>query len=67
VGGTFGHCLCTGLAVIGGRMIAQKISVRTGEMFFISLLHLYLAVGVNAAELRGKISNKVIYPLCCVT
>ncbi|XP_048879045.1 transmembrane protein 165 isoform X1 [Brienomyrus brachyistius] len=29
VGGTLGHWLCTGLAVIGGRMIAQKISVRT--------------------------------------
>ncbi|XP_078254636.1 putative divalent cation/proton antiporter TMEM165 isoform X1 [Rhinoraja longicauda] len=29
VGGTVGHCLCTGLAVIGGRMVAQKISVRT--------------------------------------
>ncbi|KAL7397794.1 hypothetical protein ABVT39_028081 [Epinephelus coioides] len=29
VGGTLGHCMCTGLAVIGGRMIAQKISVRT--------------------------------------
>nr|XP_061790190.1 putative divalent cation/proton antiporter TMEM165 [Nerophis lumbriciformis] len=29
VGGTLGHGLCTGLAVIGGRMIAQKISVRT--------------------------------------
>ncbi|XP_004067638.1 transmembrane protein 165 [Oryzias latipes] len=29
VGGTVGHCLCTGLAVIGGRMIAQRISVRT--------------------------------------
>ena len=29
VGGTLGHALCTGLAVIGGRMIAQKISVRT--------------------------------------
>ncbi|KAG1964278.1 transmembrane protein 165 [Pimephales promelas] len=29
VGGTLGHCLCTGLAVIGGRMVAQKISVRT--------------------------------------
>ncbi|CAN2388607.1 Golgi calcium ion transport [Pristimantis euphronides] len=29
VGGTLGHTLCTGLAVIGGRMIAQKISVRT--------------------------------------
>ena len=34
VGGTVGHCLCTGLAVIGGRMIAQKISVRTGKVFF---------------------------------
>uniref|UniRef100_A0A8B9LB30 GDT1 family protein n=1 Tax=Astyanax mexicanus TaxID=7994 RepID=A0A8B9LB30_ASTMX len=30
VGGTLGHCLCTGLAVVGGRMVAQKISVRTG-------------------------------------
>ncbi|MEE6462020.1 hypothetical protein FKM82_001465 [Ascaphus truei] len=29
IGGTIGHSLCTGLAVIGGRMIAQKISVRT--------------------------------------
>ncbi|XP_055041616.1 putative divalent cation/proton antiporter TMEM165 [Misgurnus anguillicaudatus] len=29
VGGTLGHCLCTGLAVIGGRIVAQKISVRT--------------------------------------
>ena len=29
IGGTLGHALCTGLAVIGGRMIAQRISVRT--------------------------------------
>lgn len=29
LGGTLGHALCTGLAVIGGRIIAQKISVRT--------------------------------------
>ncbi|XP_055848010.1 transmembrane protein 165 isoform X2 [Episyrphus balteatus] len=29
VGGVLGHSMCTGLAVIGGRMIAQKISVRT--------------------------------------
>eukprot|EP01135_Chromosphaera_perkinsii_P000469 Nk52_evm23s96 gene=Nk52_evmTU23s96 len=29
VGGSIGHCMCTGLAVIGGRMLAQKISVRT--------------------------------------
>lgn len=29
IGGTLGHSLCTGLAVIGGRLIAQRISVRT--------------------------------------
>lgn len=29
IGGTLGHGLCTGLAVVGGRLIAQKISVRT--------------------------------------
>ncbi|KAJ7383795.1 hypothetical protein OS493_026329 [Desmophyllum pertusum] len=29
IGGTLGHALCTGLAVIGGRLIAQRISVRT--------------------------------------
>ena len=29
IGGILGHALCTGLAVLGGRMIAQKISVRT--------------------------------------
>ncbi|MPC11782.1 transmembrane protein 165-like [Portunus trituberculatus] len=29
LGGLLGHFLCTGLAVIGGRMIASKISVRT--------------------------------------
>lgn len=29
IAGLLGHFLCTGLAVLGGRMIAQKISVRT--------------------------------------
>lgn len=29
IGGVLGHSLCTGLAVIGGRMIAQRISVKT--------------------------------------
>jgi putative Ca2+/H+ antiporter (TMEM165/GDT1 family) len=31
VGGVLGHSICTGLAVVGGRMIAQKISVKTGK------------------------------------
>jgi len=29
IGGVLGHALCTGLAVLGGRMIATRISVRT--------------------------------------
>ncbi|XP_050710925.1 transmembrane protein 165-like [Eriocheir sinensis] len=29
LGGLLGHFLCTGLAVVGGRMIASRISVRT--------------------------------------
>ncbi|XP_076645939.1 putative divalent cation/proton antiporter TMEM165 [Halictus rubicundus] len=29
IGGILGHVFCTGLAVLGGRMIAQKISIRT--------------------------------------
>jgi len=28
IGGTLGHALCTGLAVLGGRIIAQRISVK---------------------------------------
>lgn len=29
LGGVIGHSLCTGLAVLGGRLIAQRISIRT--------------------------------------
>lgn len=28
-GGVLGHAMCTGLAVVGGRLIATKISVKT--------------------------------------
>lgn len=30
VGGILGHAFCTALAVVGGRMLANKISVKTG-------------------------------------
>lgn len=43
VGGSLGHALCTGLAVIGGRMIAQKISVRTVTIIG-GLVFLFFAV-----------------------
>lgn len=32
LGGIVGHSFCTGLAVLGGRMIAQRISVKTGTI-----------------------------------
>lgn len=31
MGGFIGHAMCTTLAVIGGRLVAQRISVRTGR------------------------------------
>lgn len=38
LGGILGHSVCTGMAVLGGRMIAQKISVRTGKLQIILIL-----------------------------
>lgn len=44
IGGIVGHSFCTGLAVVGGRMLAAKISERTvalagGLLFLIFGLH----------------------------
>lgn len=33
LGGCLGHALCTGLAVVGGRLISQRISARTVTLF----------------------------------
>jgi putative Ca2+/H+ antiporter (TMEM165/GDT1 family) len=32
IGGLIGHSLCTGGAVLGGRLLATKISVKTGDL-----------------------------------
>ena len=44
IGGTIGHAFCTGLAVVGGRIIALKISQRLvavagGLLFFVFAFH----------------------------
>lgn len=33
LGGLLGHAFCTGLAVLGGRMLASRISERTVSLF----------------------------------
>jgi putative Ca2+/H+ antiporter (TMEM165/GDT1 family) len=44
LGGILGHGLCTGIAVIGGRLIAQRISVRTGERAAVHTQFLFYTV-----------------------
>ncbi|XP_050434710.1 transmembrane protein 165 isoform X2 [Adelges cooleyi] len=54
LGGVLGHSFCTGLAVIGGRFIAQKISVRTvtivGGVVFIMFALTALMFDPNEGE-----------------
>nr|KAF7438196.1 hypothetical protein H0235_000587 [Vespula pensylvanica] len=51
-GGILGHSFCTGLAVLGGRMIAQKISVRTVTIIggLVFLLFALTALFINPTE-----------------
>lgn len=47
VGGLVGHAMCTGLAVLGGRMLAARISEKTvalvgGILFLLFALHSFI-------------------------
>lgn len=52
IGGILGHSFCTGLAVLGGRIIAQKISVRTVTIIggLVFLLFAVTALFINPVE-----------------
>jgi len=63
VGGCIGHFICTGFAVLGGRMIAQKISVKTitllgGFVFILFAVHGFvtMALEANVAEETARIA-----------
>ena len=51
VGGVFGHCLCTGLAVMGGRLLASRISEKhvnmAGGFMFLFFAVASLVIGVE--------------------
>lgn len=53
-GGVVGHCLCTGLAVIGGRLLASRISEKhvnlAGGCMFIFFALASLIMGVDSDE-----------------
>lgn len=47
IGGLLGHALCTGIAVLGGRMLAARISEKTvavvgGLLFFVFAIHSFI-------------------------
>ncbi|KAF9917282.1 hypothetical protein FBU30_000805 [Linnemannia zychae] len=49
IGGVFGHSLCTGVAVIGGRMLASRISVRTVTLAGAVVFELFALVSLYEA------------------
>ncbi|KAF9130298.1 hypothetical protein BGW39_003259 [Mortierella sp. 14UC] len=49
IGGVFGHSLCTGVAVIGGRMLATRISVRTVTLAGAVVFELFAIVSLYEA------------------
>lgn len=53
-GAVIGHCICTGAAVVGGMLLAGKISMRTvtlaGSVCFFIFGFLYLADGFASCE-----------------
>lgn len=57
VGGCLGHAICTGIAVIGGRLIAQKISVKhvtlIGGVVFLIFAIVSLIMGPNDEKPEG--------------
>ena len=49
IGGVLGHAICTGIAVLGGRIVAQKISVRTGKYKFTSACDILSIIDIHVS------------------
>ncbi|CAI8037953.1 Transmembrane protein 165 [Geodia barretti] len=57
IGGTLGHALCTALAVIGGKMVAQRISVKTVTIIGGVVFLLFAATALLHPELGPQGSD----------
>ncbi|VDK46891.1 unnamed protein product [Anisakis simplex] len=57
LGGVMGHALCTGIAVIGGKLVATQISVRTGSF----LVYFRLVLNYQYYCYRGVFLSFEIY------
>ena len=55
--GVLGHALCTGLAVVGGRIIATRISVRTVTLVNALPLLFFLSHNVLSLIHPGHVSQ----------
>jgi len=54
LGGILGHCVCTGVAVIGGRLLAQKIDARTITIIGAVVFLIFGVVGLVMMGFNGS-------------
>lgn len=54
IGALLGHFLCTGLAVFGGRFVAQMISVKTGKLTITSSFNAWMKIKMKISQLTQK-------------
>ena len=62
-GGILGHACCTGLAVVGGRMLAASISERTVALAGGVLFVLFAVHGVYTVHSPPPLCNPALPPL----
>ena len=59
LGGVAGHAVCTSIAVIGGRMLAQRISVKTVTLFGAILFLLFAVIGfIQGPDIASSLATE---------
>ena len=60
LGGVIGHVICTGIAVLGGRLLAQRISVRTVTLIggIVFLLFAFSAFFIEPSSMASSLGQE---------